>query len=109
MMAKEASKKRGPLTKRDQITRLQRSTFMASLAKWGLREVACEESGIKIGMVKTLISEDVEFAEEYEEAKAQAIASLAKEGIRRGRDGWEEPIITRQGPVMIDDPNNPGL
>lgn len=90
------------------ITRLQRSKFMASLSEWGIREVACKDSGLSLATVTKLISEDADFAIEFEEAKASAIGSLAKEAIRRGRDGWEDPLFVRGAPMMTVDPDRPG-
>lgn len=91
------------MTAKTQITRLQRSKFMASLAMWGIREVACKDSGISNSAVSRMISEDADFAIEYEEARLSAIGDLAKEVIRRGRDGWKEVVYGKGGPIMIRD------
>ncbi len=89
------------------ITRLQRSKFMAALAEWGTREAACAVSGISHRQVARLIAEDAEFAEEFEEARQAALASMGIAVVKYGRDGWDEPVITGKGPVMVPDLDKP--
>lgn len=87
------------------VTRLQRAKFIASLAEWGTREAALIDSGINPRMLTNLIETDADFAADYEEARLHAIGRVAKEIIRRGVYGWEEPVMGRSGAVLIDDPD----
>lgn len=87
------------------VTRTQRSKLVAHYAEWGIRHAACKYAGVSTYLLDSLIECDAEFAQEWADAKAEALASLEMEAIRRGRDGWDEPIITRAGPLMIPGEN----
>jgi hypothetical protein len=66
--------------------------FLDAFAESGLVYHACERARISHGTVCTWRREDPEFNLLYQEHLDAAIETFAKEAVRRGRDGWLEPV-----------------
>lgn len=67
-------------------------TFCQEFMRTGRQDKACKLSGIPRETVYKRTRQDVEFAKFVAEVKEILMESLEDEAVRRGRDGWLEPV-----------------
>lgn len=67
--------------------------FLAALAATCSVTRACEAAGIGRQTAYDWRASDPAFAARWEEAKAIGAEALEDEAVRRGREGWEEPVF----------------
>lgn len=83
---------------------LRQGAFLKALAAFGNYAEASRESGVAYPTQKEW-RKDEEFAAKCAEAIALFQASLHKEIVKRGRDGFEEPVLDKNGrPIYRYDP-----
>jgi hypothetical protein len=87
-------------------SKLQKRTFVDSLAQCGLIKYACQDAAIDRGSVVRWRNEDPEFMQAMEMAKLNYIEVMEEEADRRGRVGWKEPIFDKQGNHIGDKPKH---
>jgi hypothetical protein len=66
--------------------------FLASIAHNGLTYSACKLIGVSMTHFEKIRKQYPEFEEQYQEALEAYRDKLRKELLRRGHDGWEEPV-----------------
>lgn len=69
--------------------------FLEALKRMPVIQYALDVTGISRSTANRARNTDKLFAEAWEAAMEAGIDSAEQEAIRRGRDGWEEPVIDR--------------
>ena len=81
------------------MVRGRHKVFLSALAESGLVTSAARAAGIDRSAVYRYRDAHPDFAEKWEHALETAADHLEAEAIRRGVDGWEEPVY--QGGQMV--------
>lgn len=76
-------------------------TFFATLAETGQVAKACRVAGISNVLVYRKRLEDERFSRAWAEALGVAVMTLEDEAVRRGRDGYEEPVFYQGAQVGV--------
>lgn len=83
------------------LTAGQRDVFLRQFSTWGNAGSAAWDAGTSISTIKALREYDPLFDVQFEEAREVFKASIDNAVIRRGRDGWREPVFsTTMGHVI---------
>ena len=77
----------------------QKAAFLANLATTGDVSASCKASGLPRSTAYEWRDADPEFRAEWEKAQDQGTDALEDEAIRRGREGFEEPVFYQGVPV----------
>jgi hypothetical protein len=70
----------------------KKKALLKGFAELGVLQPVLDRLKIDRTTYKNWRDRDPEFAAAFEQAKVAAVESLEKEMIRRGRDGWMEPV-----------------
>lgn len=78
----------------DYVSHDQRMVFLRHYSMFGSVGAAAWEAGTNTSTIRTLRSIDPHFDAQFSEAYERLKASIDMEVIRRGRDGWREPVFS---------------
>jgi hypothetical protein len=92
-VSERTARNRAALEKRYTPRESWYSAFLEALRQFGTVKTACEVAGISRSTAFEARDSLEWFAQHWKEALAEFDDSLRDEVIRRGRDGWLEPVI----------------
>lgn len=78
-----------------------RKNFLESLSENGNVTLACKRAGLPRATAYNWFNNDEEFATEWEKSVEMGVDALEDEAIRRGFEGYEEPVFY-QGKKVAD-------
>src|SRR5262245_51863362 len=76
---------------------IKQKKLLGAYAHCGILRNACEYANTSRGMHNKWLREDPLYAQQFAEAHEDAMDRLEAEAIRRGCEGWEEPVIYQGG------------
>lgn len=85
----------------DGWTRLRRRAFLRALSETGQVKEACERVGISDTAVYALRKRSPGFARDFAAALARSAPMLEQVAWERAVEGWEEPVVARDGTVTM--------
>lgn len=92
-MAKAQAPKTTRATRKKDASKAKKAAFLRDLAKHGIVGVAAKSAGVNRVTAYKWRDTDQSFAKDWDDQIEEGLDLLEHEAVKRGGEGWEEPVF----------------